>query len=430
MKRLAFFVLMLCLAACHVTMAEPRQVDEYTWEGVERIVAIGDLHGDYDNYLETLQLAGLVNRRGRWSGGTAHLVQTGDIPDRGPDTRKIMEHLDKLTEQAEKAGGRVHRLLGNHEAMNTYGDLRYVTDEEFEAFESRNSQALRDRYFELLMEDMQKNRPEAYAELPEQYREEWDSDHPPGFVEHQQAWNPAWNPEGEYALRTQDLKTAIKINGIVFVHGGISDVYADESLESLTQKVWAELANFDFDNPGLVVNECGPLWYRGLAGEAPQASPETVESILERLSAKRMVIGHTPTPAVIWPRYDARVVQIDTGISKAYGGYPAYLEITPGGLSAGYPGGKVPLPDTDADRLAYLDALVAQEPANSAAKRFRQQLLAPAEAESAADAVGEAGAAAAGEGEEQADQERPEQPQANPCLLPVESAPTESPPAR
>jgi hypothetical protein len=36
-----------------------------------------------------------------------------------------------LERQAKKAGGAVHALIGNHEAMNVYGDLRYVTTEEF-----------------------------------------------------------------------------------------------------------------------------------------------------------------------------------------------------------------------------------------------------------------------------------------------------------
>lgn len=438
MKRIIFPVLMMCLSACQFSQAQARQANEYTWEGVERIVAVGDIHGDYDNYIETLRLAGLVNRRGRWSGGTTHFVQTGDIPDRGPDTRKIMDHIDKLAGQAEDDGGRVHRLIGNHEAMNLYGDLRYVTEGEFEDFESRNSKALLDRYFELVMEDMQQNRPEEFASLSENYREEWEGEHPAGFVEHQQAWNPAWNPDGEYAQRTLELKTAVKINGIIFVHGGISDLYADMSLESLTQEVRAGLANFNYENPGMVEDECGPLWYRGLAGGTPEASPEVVTSILQRLSAERMVIGHTPTPGVIWPRYNARVVQIDTGISEAYGGYPAYLEITADGLSAGYPGGKLPLPRTDAERLAYLDAVIAMDPNGSALKRFRQLLTEPQElqpqgpqSEEAESAVAESDPESAVEeapGQEGADSgeaEQPTQVEGKSCLreASAESAP-------
>ncbi len=383
MKRLLLPILLLCLPACQAIQAQPRQIDEYSWEGVTRIVAIGDIHGDYDHYMETLRLAGLVNRRGRWTGGDTHLVQTGDIPDRGPEPRKIMAHLDKLAQQAEKAGGRVHRLMGNHEAMNLYGDLRYVTIEEFEAFAGRNSGAIQDRYYELVLQDMQQNDPEAFASLPEDHREQWEVDHPPGFVEHRQAWDPAWNPEGEYALRTLGLKIAVRINGNLFVHGGISDLYADRSLQSLTSQARDELANFNYENPGMVEDECGPLWYRGLAGRAPQASPELVDSILERISAQRIVVGHTSTPGVIWPNFDARVVQIDTGMAKHYGGNPAYLEINGNDLFAGYPGGKLALPLRDDQRQAYLEQVIALDPDNAGLKRFARSIAELANGKSA-----------------------------------------------
>ena len=394
MTRLAIFLLVTCITACQGTRAEPRQIDEVTWEGVDRIVAIGDLHGDYEGYLETLKLAGLVNRRGRWIGDKAHLVQTGDIPDRGPDTREIMEHLDDLARQAEKDGGRVHGLIGNHEAMNLYGDLRYVTGEEFEAFKGRDSRRMQDRYYELVLQDMEQNDPEGFAALPESYRETWDLDHPLGWVEHRQSWNPAWNPNGEYAVRTLSQNTAIRINGNVFVHGGISDIYADLPLSELNRQVVASLEAFDPEATGPAVDECGPLWYRGLSGMAPEAPEEVVTSILERLGADRIIVGHTPTPGIIWPRYDGRVVQIDTGISDHYGGHPAFLEITPQGMFAGYPGGRIALPSEDEARVDYLDQVIALDPENRQLQAFREILVAPvsepppeAEAESEAEAV-------------------------------------------
>jgi len=38
--------------------------------------------------------------------------------------------------------------MGNHEAMNLYGDLRYVTPEEYAAFKTGDSEQVRDSYFE------------------------------------------------------------------------------------------------------------------------------------------------------------------------------------------------------------------------------------------------------------------------------------------
>lgn len=345
--------------------ADARQIDDFQWDGVERIVAIGDLHGDYDNYIATLQAAGLVDKKGKWTGGKTHLVQTGDIPDRGPDTRKIIDHITNLGKQAERKGGYVHNLIGNHEAMNVYGDLRYVTPGEFEAFVTRNSAKLRDRVYDITMQRMQESDPEAFATLPESYREQWDLKHPLGWVEHRQAWDPSWNPEGEYATWVLGNKVAVRINDTLFVHGGISGFYCQNSLESLTKQVVGHLAAFDPANAGILTNEYGPLWYRGLSETEPLAEVETVDAILAHHGIKHIAVGHTPTSGVIWPNYDAKVIMIDTGISRVYGGYIGYLEITPDGLFGGYPGGKIPLPPDDSGRIAYLEKVIAMDPDNA-----------------------------------------------------------------
>jgi hypothetical protein len=360
------------LALAGVALADARQVDDYHWEGVERIVAIGDLHGDYDNYLAALRAAGLVDRKGKWAGGDAHFVQTGDIPDRGPDTGRIIEHIQRLAKQAKRKGGRVHNLIGNHEAMNVYGDLRYVHEGEYEAFRTRRSETLRDRYFELYMQSLEQNAPERLADLPEDWRAQWNQRHPLGWVEHRQSWDPAWDPEAEYAQWVMGNKVAVQVNDTVFLHGGISGYYCQNSLASLTDKVVAAMQNFDPQAPGILEDEYGPLWYRGLSGEEPQAPPETVDAILANHRANRIVVGHTPTSGVVWPLYDGKVVVIDTGISSAYGGYVAYLEITPEGVFAGYPEGKFPLPSGGDDLIAYLEKVAAQSPDNrSLQKRLR-----------------------------------------------------------
>ena len=104
--------------------AGPVRAQEDAWTGVERVVAVGDIHGDYDQLVAVLRSASLIDEQGKWSGGKTHLVQTGDIPDRGPDTRKALDLLMRLEGEAAQAGGAVHALIGNHEAMNVYGDLR------------------------------------------------------------------------------------------------------------------------------------------------------------------------------------------------------------------------------------------------------------------------------------------------------------------
>ena len=184
-------------------------------------MAIGDVHGDYDNYLAVLQLAGIVDGRGRWIAGDTHLVQAGDIADRGPDTRRIIGHMQRLAREARRQGGRVHNLLGNHEAMNVRGDLRYVSEGEFAAFADRRSPALRDRYYRAWLETLAKADPEGTAALPADHRQAWDLEHPLGWVEHRLAWDPRWDPDGELFRWALGTAVAIRINDLVFVHGGI-----------------------------------------------------------------------------------------------------------------------------------------------------------------------------------------------------------------
>ncbi|NNL05051.1 MAG: protein-tyrosine-phosphatase [Xanthomonadales bacterium] len=356
-------LLMICLFP-GILLADARQVDDFRWEGVERVVAVGDIHGDYGNYMATLRAAGLVDEKGKWAGGDTHFVQVGDLPDRGPDTLKIIDHITKLARQAKRQGGRVHSLIGNHEVMNVTGDLRYVHPGEYAAFANRRSAELRDRYFDLFMERVEELDPEAFARLPEDFRVKWEADHPLGWLEHRQAWDPQWNDEAEYADWVFDRKIAILINDSVFVHGGISPYFCGNSLEDLTQRAVKLMKNYNPEAPGLLEDSNGPLWYRGLSGGEPEASLESVQAILDQHDARRIVVGHTPTLGVIWPRYDGRVVQIDTGISSYYGGYVAYLEITPEGVFAGYPDGKLPLPSEDGNRVEYLEQVIAMDAEN------------------------------------------------------------------
>merc|ERR1712113_1310373 len=63
----------------------------------------------------------------KWAGNDDVLVQTGDIVDRGDDAADIYYLFKVLRKQAEKAGGQVINLLGNHELMNIDMDWRYVS---------------------------------------------------------------------------------------------------------------------------------------------------------------------------------------------------------------------------------------------------------------------------------------------------------------
>jgi hypothetical protein len=261
---------------------------EDVWSGVERIVAVGDVHGDYEGLAEVLRSAGLIDSKDNWAGGKTHLVQLGDVPDRGPDSRKAMDLLMKLEKQALRAGGCVHVLIGNHEAMNVYGDLRYVSDGEYAAF--------------------------ARDESAEARRLSAKAGHRPGYVEHRRQYSET----GKYGRWIRGRNTIVKINDTVFVHGGISEKYAGMSIRSINERVREELNDFSKLPGGIVTDSEGPLWYRGLArGEEAELRP-VVDRVLESLSARRIVVGHTVTEGAIVSRFGGKVVLADVGLSRVY----------------------------------------------------------------------------------------------------------------
>lgn len=66
----------------HHSVAQPDAIPPVKGEFSRKIVAVGDLHGDLPNAQQVLQMAGVVDKDGNWSGGVDIFVQTGDIIDR------------------------------------------------------------------------------------------------------------------------------------------------------------------------------------------------------------------------------------------------------------------------------------------------------------------------------------------------------------
>jgi hypothetical protein len=367
-------VLLILLIAPGLAQAKAKKVDDYHWSGVERVVAIGDLHGDYARYIEVMQSAGLIDKSGKWSGADTHFVQTGDITDRGADSRKIIDHLVKLAKQAKKKGGYVHMLIGNHETMNVIGDLRYVSDGEYKAFTSKNSPRLQKMQWQRQVEWMRANTPD-FEELDlEAFRKEWELRVPLGWVEHR----GAWSLNGQYGKWVKDNQVAIQINDTIYLHGGISAKYCKFSLRSLTEQVMAAMENFDPAITSIVDDPLGPVWYRGLANEKEaDIFSQTLDNILKRYGAKRIVIGHSPTGGIVWPRFDQRVVVNDTGIATYYGAHKGVLELTAAGATAIYGEKKIPVPTDNSGREAYLRAVIEADSNNAQLKDRLARMLAP-----------------------------------------------------
>jgi hypothetical protein len=101
----------------------------------QRLICLGDVHGDYEALMKALEVARVYDRQSNcWIGGNTIVVQTGDILDRGTQELACYSLLAKLSQEAPAVGGRVVLLTGNHEIMNAIGNFDYVThDLEFEA---------------------------------------------------------------------------------------------------------------------------------------------------------------------------------------------------------------------------------------------------------------------------------------------------------
>lgn len=330
---------------------------EYTWTGVPRIVAISDPHGAYDAMVHTLVNAEVIDADGNWAGGETHLVVTGDMLDRGPDSRKVMDLVMQLEEQAPADGGMVHLLLGNHEVMNLVGDLRYVSSDEFAAFAEDEPEDERERWFRIFVaQHLSLGKPDEDA-----LRAEFDKEHPPGFFGHRQALSS----EGKYGKWLLQKPMLVVINGNAFVHGGLPPLVKELGLEDLNKTLGKQVSDYVralgvLDRAGLMdpalnfyrqpekaeslsvvttltpeVSDAlkviieqshgdvhsmkGPLWYRGDVGCNKLVEGDRLTEALRTVGAERVIIGHTPTRTKeVLARYDGRVIEIDTGMLNMY----------------------------------------------------------------------------------------------------------------
>jgi hypothetical protein len=338
-----------------------------------RVVAVGDVHASYDAFTRVLRLAGIVDEKARWAGGKAHLVQTGDLLDRGKDTRKVLDLVIRLEGEARKAGGRVHALLGNHEVMNLLGDLRYVNAEEYEAFRTPDSEDLRDRFVRSATDRAKARAKEAGQPFDEAaHRAGLLGQVPLGFVERAQALSA----DGTYGKWLRARPVVARVNGVAFVHGGLTPEVAALGCTEINARVKREI-NQDFQKTlqdplaSLAAGENGPLWYRGLSKDDESILLPRVEQVLQSLGAKAIVVGHSVTGSgLIQTRFGGRVVGIDVGMGDVYGGNLAALEVgADGSLTALYPDRREELARPAA--AARPDVGVPVPPSRSLAKASR-----------------------------------------------------------
>lgn len=236
------------------------------------VFVIADTHGEYQILGELLQKQKIVDVSMRWSFGKGHVVVLGDVFDRGPNQIEILWLFYELQAQAAKAGGGLHLLIGNHEAMVMGGDLRYLNPKYGRVADALGASS--------------------YAQLvgPDTLLGQW--------------------------LRTRPA--VLKIGDFLCLHGGISPELVERKLglsqvNSLLRDVLngVPLDGERESQANFVMGRSGPLWYRGYFAHVAEqvATSEEVDRMLAAFGATNILVGHTRVETVT-ALYGRRVVAV------------------------------------------------------------------------------------------------------------------------
>jgi hypothetical protein len=282
----------------------------------ERIIAIGDIHGDYDVAVRSFIIANLIDAKLNWIGGNAVVIQVGDQIDSyrasaknmidTPDDIRIIDFFDNMDKKAREYGGAVYSLLGNHELMNVDGDFRYVSEankKQFEYIDSENG----NKY------------------IGEEGRRQ------------------VFQPGGPLSIKIGCQRNSVMIIGSnLFVHAGILPVIVNDLgslalnpkdklvyLNSIIRK-WLtnNIEKKDIDTVmKMTTSNVSPFWTR-IYGKIPEnASYENkdcvnnVEKLISLLKIGQIVVGHTPQKhlnSTCKLDGEDRLYRIDGGFSKSF----------------------------------------------------------------------------------------------------------------
>lgn len=252
-------------------------VEPDTFTHVSKIVALSDVHGQFDVMINLLKAHKIIDKDNHWAFGDGHMVMTGDMFDRGHQVNEVLWFLYTLDQEAQAAGGRLHLLMGNHEQMVFRGDLRYVNE----------------RY-------------QVSADLLKR------------------SYDALYNKDTEIGQWLRSKHTLVKINNILFMHGGISPEWVERKLnisdanqlfrQHLDDKK-ADLKQDDLLNFLFFTN--GPTWYRGYFKDELKESD--IDSILSYFKVDHIVVGHTSQEQVLG-LYHNKIIAIDSSIKNGKSG--------------------------------------------------------------------------------------------------------------
>ena len=244
----------------------------------KKVAALSDVHGQFDVMVRLLQANGVIDREMKWSFGDGHLVVIGDMFDRGAKVTEVLWLLYQLEAEARAAGGALHVMLGNHEAMVLYDDLRYIHPR--------------------------------YAAVAKGLNDSY-----PGLFSDQTVLG-RW-------LRTKPF--LLQVNDMLFVHGGLNPEYAalklgmQETNEAFRASLGQPRTTVRATPlPAFLYGSRGPIWYRGYFRE-PLIDSAELDRLLAQYGVKRMVVGHT-TLSGVYSHHGGRVINTDTNIQTGTSG--------------------------------------------------------------------------------------------------------------
>ena len=240
----------------------------------EKILIISDVEGDFIYIRDILKSNGIIDDNFNWIFGTGRLVVLGDTFDRGNLVTECLWLIYKLEKQAAVAGGQVHFIIGNHEAMALSGDDRYINKK--------------------------------YRKISSELKKEYMDFFNPSTV------LGSW-------LRT---KNSIEIIGkTLFVHGGVSPTLINSDLSTedvnniVRQRIDKETSRHANLTPTekLVMGHNGPLWYRAYVEN--NIDSLDIQKILKHYDVDQIVVGHTMVKDVT-SLYNDSVYAIDVNRKK------------------------------------------------------------------------------------------------------------------
>lgn len=283
----------------------------------QRLVAIGDIHGDINLLHACLQAGGLVDHEYNWSGGNSICVQVGDVLDRGQAELECLQLLCKLARQAPASGGSVVILWGNHEVENACGNYSHT--------------CTRDTGFGK----------EFGSAIQEKIKGDWHAPYSVNdSIKHDARW-AALEPGGILSsVLLAKLKVAVRVGGSVLVHAGLTgtQIRTCGSMEDMNRlaREWITSTKVppqaSSDERAMAISEMtpqflqsfpaiqSPLWMRNYSAPADKPpnlegsmdASEEIDVVLEMLDADRMIVGHT-VQFMINSVLDQKVWRIDIG---------------------------------------------------------------------------------------------------------------------